>query len=79
MYICIRYVICKKPMKTTEDLKKYQSMKGEELAKELSVLEKKIVDFRLKIAAGKMENHSELGKTKKNIARIKTLMMEINE
>ena len=50
------------------------ALPADKLSDELAVLETKLITLKLKVAAGKLDNHSEIGKAKRNIARILTLI-----
>jgi len=63
-------------MKNTESLKKYRAMRIEDLKKELKAVQKEHALCSLKVGAGKEDNFSQISKLSKNIARIKTLLME---
>lgn len=61
-------------MKRVEEIKKYQDLNIAGLEAELTVLEKTLIGDRLKVRAGKLDNTSIVEKTKKSIARIKTII-----
>lgn len=63
-------------MKKTENLKKYRAMKIEDLEKELKAIRRENLHYSLKVGAGKEDNFSQISTLRKNIARIKTLLME---
>ena len=63
-------------MKTNETIKKYRAMKESDLAKELKSLQKDFTLISLKVKAGKHDNISAANKARKDIARVKTLIME---
>jgi ribosomal protein L29 len=63
-------------MKSAEEIKIYREMGKEKLALELVELQKKCANISLQIKAGKESNVSLLNKTKKNIARVLTLISE---
>jgi|GEM_PF-1203988 len=63
-------------MKKVEEIKKYRSMDNKALEAELTSLEKELNLNVLKVKADKAKNYSLISKTKKNIARIKTIISE---
>ncbi len=63
-------------MKTTEELKQYKSMDLATLEKEMFELKKKLAGYSLKVQAGKLDNYSLIKKTKKNVARLNSLIVE---
>ena len=58
---------------TAEELRQKTS---EELAEELVGLRREQFNLRMQRATGEMARHSEYGRVKKDIARIKTVMNE---
>ena len=65
-------------MKIKEELKKLKSMELPKLEVELKETQRKFIDYSLKTQAGKMENYSLINKTRKMIARIKSIISEKN-
>lgn len=63
-------------MKRLEEIKIYRDMSKDKLLLELTEIQKKCANINLQIKAGKESNVSLLNKTKKSIARIKTLISE---
>lgn len=63
-------------MKKVEDIKKYREMKVEQLEASLLDLKKGIISDSLKIKAGKANNFAIIEKSRKSIARIKTIISE---
>jgi ribosomal protein L29 len=63
-------------MKNTETVKKLRAMKEPELIKEMRSLQKDYTLASLKVKAGKQDNFSAVDKLKKDIARVKTLLVE---
>ena len=63
-------------MKRTEEIQKYRESNLEKLNEELRLAQKKISNLSLKVAAGKESNFSEIGKTRKSIARISSIISE---
>ena len=63
-------------MKSTEELKKYKTLSLEQLEAEEDDARFKLAGYSLKVQAGKMDNFSLIGKTKKNIARLRSIISE---
>ena len=59
-------------MKTSE----LRDMSKEELLKKENELREDIFRMKLKLATGELEDTSKIGKSKKDIARIKTVLKE---
>jgi large subunit ribosomal protein L29 len=59
----------------TSDLK---SLGREELNQKLSVLKKELFDLRQAAAAGKLEKSHQLSLAKKDVARVTTLLKELD-
>ena len=57
-------------------LSKMAEMTEDELRRELSTLEEKVFRLRFQIGTGNIENPSRLGETRKDLARVKTLIRE---
>jgi ribosomal protein L29 len=57
-----------------EKIKKFEAMKIEELKKELSTLRANILTMRIDIANRKTKGIHKISQTKKDIARIKTII-----
>jgi len=47
-----------------------------ELAKQLEAVHEELFNLRIRLATRQLVNHRELPRTKKNIARLKTIMRE---
>lgn len=63
-------------MKSKEYISKYQGMKNSELEAELLKLENQASKSSMAIYAGKETDFSSIGKIKKNIARINTILSQ---
>ena len=51
-------------------------LSAEELAKQLEAAHKELFDLRFRLATKQLVNHREVRRTKKEIARLKTIMRE---
>ena len=51
-------------------------LSSEELAKQLEAAHQELFNLRFRLATRQLVNHREIGKVKKKIARLKTLMRE---
>jgi large subunit ribosomal protein L29 len=58
------------------NLKELRAKTSEELAKELEALQRAHFSLRMQHATQQLGNHSLLGKTRRDIARVKTLINE---
>jgi large subunit ribosomal protein L29 len=63
-------------MKVKEILKDYRTKDVAELLKELSGIEKEILNLRFRKAVNQIPDSSGIPKLKKNIARIETVLKE---
>lgn len=63
-------------MKTKEMLKKYTEMNEVELKGEIKNLKEEFFNLRFQIATGHLEDNSKIGKIRKQIARVKTILRE---
>lgn len=63
-------------MKRIEELKNLRDMDEEKLHTELLDVETKLAGLNLKVRAGKLDNFSQIGKTKKTLARINSIINE---
>jgi len=63
-------------MKTSEEMKKIKAQSVSELASELAKSKAKLTDLKKDLAVGKLKKTSDIKKTKKNIARIQTILRE---
>ena len=66
-------------MKKTETIKSYRTMDEKSLDKELSDCQRNLTGLRLKVRASKATNFSEIGKIRRNIARLATIKLEMTE
>lgn len=57
-------------------IKEIAAKKDNELTKELGKLEDKLTKVRFEVASRETNTHTEIGKIKKDIARIKTIIRE---
>lgn len=64
-------------MKKVETIKSYRTMDANAVEKELSDLDRKLTDIRLKVFANKSSNFSEIGKIRRDIARLSTIKSEM--
>ena len=53
-----------------------RTLSSEELVKQLEAAHKELFDLRFRLATKQLVNHREIRKVKKNIARLKTIVME---
>jgi large subunit ribosomal protein L29 len=58
------------------DVKAYRQKEPDALRKELSALQRKLFDLRTQGVVEKLEDTSQLKKTRRDIARLKTLLHE---
>ena len=65
-----------KTVKSTVTAKELRDMTHEELAKQLTDVRKDLADARRSHVAGELVNPRVIGKTRKTIARIQTLLAE---
>lgn len=63
-------------MKQKETIKVYRSMDEKAIENELADQYKKLTETRLKVYASKSSNFSEVGKIRRNIARLCTIKFE---
>jgi large subunit ribosomal protein L29 len=56
--------------------KQYREMSGEELQETLGELQRKLFDLRSQSATEKLENSKAIINTRRDVARIKTLLRE---
>lgn len=63
-------------MKTKEMLKKYTEMNEDELNNEIKNLKEEFFNLRFQIATGHLEDNSKIGKIRKQIARVKTILRQ---
>ena len=53
-----------------------RALKSEELAKQLEAAHKELFDLRFRLATKQLVNHREIRRTKKDIARLMTVVRE---
>ena len=53
-----------------------RALSSEELARQLEAAHKELFDLRFRLATKQLVNHREVRRTKKKIARLKTIMRE---
>lgn len=59
-------------VKKETEAQKIKKLENATIEKEIAELKKELFNLRLKAAVGKLENTAQIGKTKKQIARMKT-------
>lgn len=64
-------------MKQSETIKNYRAMDLKAIEKETAELDKKLAEVRLKVHANKESNFTEIGKIRRNIARLSTIKNEM--
>ncbi|ADJ26390.1 ribosomal protein L29 [Dehalogenimonas lykanthroporepellens BL-DC-9] len=57
-------------------IEEIRSLSGEEIQKQLDSAYRELMDTRFKLATKQLQNHRELPRLKKNIARFKTVLRE---
>lgn len=63
-------------MKFSQDLTNYRKLSSDKLVEMVNEEKNKLTVARLKVQAGKLDNFSQISKTKKNIARIYSVINE---
>jgi len=66
-------------MKSKEKLKEFKGRTKEELSRSLILLFSKLRQLKFDLASGKVKNVKEIRETKKDIARIKTIIKQKKE
>ena len=61
------------------DLKELRQLTGPELAEKLQQLRQELFNFRFQLGTGRLENRMQVRKTKRSIARVKTIQRELAE
>ena len=56
---------------------KVENLDGKKIRSEINSLKKNLLNFKFQKSTGQLEKTSEMKKTKKNIARLKTQMSKI--
>ena len=64
------------PVKKVSEAEKIRQMDNAAINEEINKLKQELFNLRLQSAVGKLEHTSELGKVKKQIARMKTVLTE---
>ena len=66
----------KAPVKKVTEMEKIKKLDDATIKNNIEELKKELFNFRLQAAVGKLENTAKIGKTKKQIARMKTILNE---
>jgi len=53
-----------------------RALTSEELAKQLELAHRELLDLRFRLSTKQLVNHREIPRVKREIARLKTIMME---
>jgi large subunit ribosomal protein L29 len=64
-------------MKAKEQLKQYKNLNEAELNSNLKELKSELFNLRFQMVTGQVENPMRIKEVKRNIARVKTLLREI--
>lgn len=64
------------PVKKVSEAEKIRQMDNAAINEEINKLKQELFNLRLQSAVGKLEHTSELGRIKKQIARMKTVLTE---
>ena len=59
------------------DLKELRQLTGPELAVKTQQLTQELFNFRFQLGTGRLENPMQIRKTKRSIARVKTIQREL--
>jgi large subunit ribosomal protein L29 len=59
------------------DLKELRQLTRPELAEKLQQLTQELFNFRFQLGTGRLENRMQVRKTKRSIARVKTIQREL--
>lgn len=59
------------------DLKELRQLTGPELAEKAKQLTQELFNFRFQMGTGRLENPMQIRKTKRSLARVKTLQREL--
>lgn len=62
-----------------DQIDQYRALKSDELHNELEAQRRRLFDLRAQAVTEKLEDSSQLGKTRRNIARIMTVLHERGE
>jgi len=61
------------------DLKELRQLTGPELADKEKLLVQELFNLRFQFGTGRLENPMQIRKTKRDIARLKTVMVEVSK
>ncbi len=61
------------------DLKELRQLTGPELADKEKQLKQELFNLRFQFGTGRLENPTKIRKTKRDIARLKTVMTEVSK
>ncbi len=64
------------PVKKVSEAEKIRQMENAAIEEKIIELKQELFNLRLQAAVGKLENTAQLGKIKKQIARMKTVLTE---
>ena len=64
------------PVKKQGEAEKIRQLENATIEEKIVELKQELFNFRLQAAVGKLENTAQIGKTKKQIARMKTILTE---
>lgn len=64
------------PVKKVSEAEKIRQMENAAIEEKIIELKQELFNLRLQAAVGKLENTAQLGKVKKQIARMKTVLTE---
>jgi large subunit ribosomal protein L29 len=59
------------------DLKELRQLTGPELTEKVQLLTQELFNLRFQLGTGRLENPMQLRKTKRSIARVKTIQREL--
>ena len=68
--------VVKAPVKKVSEVEKIKKLDDATIKNNIEELKKELFNLRLQAAVGKLENTAKIGKTKKQIARMKTVLTE---
>lgn len=64
------------PVKKVKETEKIRQLENATIEEKIVELKQELFNLRLQAAVGKLENTAQIGKTKKQIARMKTILTE---
>ena len=64
------------PVKKQSEAEKIRQLENATIEEKIVELKQELFNLRLQAAVGKLENTAQIGKTKKQIARMKTILTE---